>query len=191
MPTRTAFRAVAVALVAVAAPAHAGKPAARDAINAAKAWRTLMNTEGSPSAIAAALAQTGAPFWYLPRPAVSKTDATDPCAGGITGARGTPAAIRAVIACIFDHAGLIDDAAYGSQAVTWKIVAPSSVPAPMRAQQSPLAKLAKDHVLVLETLFIPAPATEWVLYVVGRGADGRPRVDGVLRAGHDGSTAPR
>jgi hypothetical protein len=194
MPTRilsrALWRALAVALfVAIAAPAHAGKISPHDAIKVAKTWRTLMNAEKSASAVDAALAQTGSPFWYVPRPPVSDTDAIDKCAAPDAGALADAAAVRAVIACVFDHAGLIDDAAYGPQAATWKAVTASAVPKPMRAQSKQLAKLAKDHALVLETLSIPAPATEWVLYVVGRSADGRLRVDGVLRAGRDDSAS--
>ena len=93
---------------------------------------------------------------------------------------GEPEAIRALLDCVM-HNNFIDDEAYG--APTWKVVSPSSMPARLRKAARKLAALTRTHTLVLETLFIPAPATEWALYAVGHDAKGALRVDAVIRDG--------
>jgi hypothetical protein len=173
---------------ATSAPVLAGKPSSSKAIRAAQAWRRAMNTEKSPAAIDAAVARSGLPFWYVPRPPLSESDARDTC-GSADRPLANDAALRPVLDCVMEHGGLIDDAAYGPQAATWKVIAPGQVPAPLKPQARQLASLGTDHVLVLETLSIPAPATEWVVYVIASGNDGMARVDGVLRAGRDDSMA--
>jgi hypothetical protein len=188
MRTSSSLVATIVILAAVAAPAHAGKPSSRAAIAAAKGGRTAMNAENAPAAVDAAVAQTGTPFWYGPRPPISDGDAADACTSLAPGPLADAAAIRALLACVLEHGGLIDDLAYGEP--RFQVVSAAKVPAPLRAgNKKALAAAARDHVLVLETVSIPAPATEWALYVVAPTADGQARVDGVLRAGRDDSAA--
>jgi hypothetical protein len=180
MPNRRAAALVVPAIVAaLAASAYAGKPSAKDAVKAAKAWRTAANAEKSPAAIDATIALTGSPFWFVPqpnpdaKPADAKTP--DPCSPGPVS---DPAQLRAVLDCF--QGSFIDDLAYGERAMTWKAIAVAQLPKPMRAQRKELAALAKTHVLVLETVSIPAPALGFALYAVGRGPDGTLRIDAAL-----------
>jgi hypothetical protein len=171
---------VAALVIALSTPAAADKPSSKEAIKAAKAWRAAVKAEPAPAALNRALALTGAPFSYTPRGRDSPDDAPDACAAKAADKLGEPDAIRALLDCVM-HNNFIDDEAYG--APTWKVVSLSSMPARLRKQAKKLAALTKTHALVLESLFIPAPATEWALYAVGRDASGALRIDAVIRDG--------
>lgn len=164
---------------ALPAPAAAGKPSARDAIKAAKAWRTAVKADPEPAALDRAVALTGTPFLYVARGPDSPDDPPDACAAKAADKLGELDGIRALLDCVM-HGNFIDDGAYGEP--TWKVVSPSNLPARLRKPARPFAALARTHTLVLEALFIPAPATEWALYAIGRDASGALRVDAVLRA---------
>ena len=179
MPKRICDLA-AVLVVAFAVPAAADKPSSKDALKAAKAWRAAVKAEPASAAVDRAVALTGAPFSYTPRGRDSPDDPPDACAAKAGDKLSEPDAIRALLDCVMHH-DFIDDEAYG--APTWKVVSRSSMPARLRKQARKLAALTKTHTLVLETLFIPAPATEWALYAVGHDAKGALRIDAVIRDG--------
>jgi hypothetical protein len=105
----------------------------------------------------------------------------DECAAMAPGPLAEAAPIRTLLDCVLG--GFFDDGSYGEP--TWKVVSPAKVPKELRSYRKQLAELGKHHVLVLEALFIPSPATEWALYAVAKAPDGTLRVDAVLRAFRD------